>query len=66
MPIYEYQCKTCESKFEILQSINADNSELVCPDCGAEKPMKVFSSFASLGNGKAADTGRHERFPDWS
>ena len=59
MPIYEYQCKTCQSKFEILQSINADNSELVCHDCGAEKPMKVFSSFASIGNGKAAacDTG---------
>jgi putative FmdB family regulatory protein len=54
MPIYEYQCKTCQTKFEVLQAINVDNKELTCPTCGAEKPTKVFSSFASIGNGKTA------------
>jgi putative FmdB family regulatory protein len=51
MPLYEYQCKTCESKFEILQRINEGNEELECPECGAPKPKKVFSSFAAVGNG---------------
>ena len=59
MPIYEYQCETCESKFEVLEGVNADNKELKCPDCGALEPKKVFSSFASLGSTKtvACQTG---------
>ena len=59
MPIYEYQCETCESKFEVLESVNADNKDLTCPECGAFEPKKVFSSFASLGSAKtvACQTG---------
>ena len=59
MPLYEYECKTCEAKFETLQRINADNQDLVCPICGAPEPTKVFSSFASLGveKGTACQTG---------
>ena len=49
MPLYEYECKACEAKFETLQHINADNRDLVCPICGAPEPTKVFSRFASLG-----------------
>ena len=56
MPIYEYQCKKCESKFEVLQSINADNRGLICPSCDASEPTKVFSRFAPLGNGKPPTT----------
>ena len=59
MPIYEYECKACASKFEILQRINADNQDLVCPICSASKPTKVFSRFASLGveKGATSETG---------
>ncbi|MCZ6677709.1 MAG: zinc ribbon domain-containing protein [Candidatus Poribacteria bacterium] len=52
MPIYEYQCQKCTSKFEVLQSLHAEPKELACPNCGEQKPKKVFSSFASVGNGK--------------
>ncbi|MFQ6041392.1 MAG: zinc ribbon domain-containing protein [Candidatus Poribacteria bacterium] len=55
MPIYEYQCKECNSKFEVLQSINATNEGLICPKCGASEPKKVFSLFASFGSGKTAE-----------
>ena len=54
MPLYEYQCKKCKSKFEVLQGINADNKGLKCPTCGTLEPTKVFSRFASFGNGKGA------------
>ena len=59
MPLYEYQCKTCESKFEVLQGINEANDELACPDCNSLNTTKIFSLFASVGNGRAAacDTG---------
>lgn len=59
MPLYEYECKACEFKFETLQQINADRLDLVCPDCGAPEPTKVFSRFASLGleKGVTCQTG---------
>ena len=60
MPLYEYQCEGCKSKFEVLQRVNESNNKaLVCPNCGTPEPKKVFSSFASLGSGKmaACETG---------
>ena len=59
MPLYEYQCKSCESKFEVLLSINEVSDELGCPECDSFDTTKVFAPFASLGTGKSAacDTG---------
>jgi putative FmdB family regulatory protein len=55
MPIYEYQCQKCNSKFEVLQSIISNDEGLNCPECGAPEPKKLFSLFASFGSGKSAD-----------
>ena len=35
MPLYEYQCKQCEHRFEKIQSFSAPE-EKVCPECGGE------------------------------
>ena len=35
MPTYEYECKTCSHKFEVIQSISSDPVK-VCPECGKE------------------------------
>lgn len=47
MPIYEYQCSDCRDKFEVLQKVGEDGSDLKCPNCGAGNPKKVFSVFSS-------------------
>jgi putative FmdB family regulatory protein len=47
MPIYEYVCMSCESHFEELVGLNADDP--ACPDCGAAKVRKQFSVFAAHG-----------------
>jgi len=52
MPIYEYQCQKCNSKFEVLQSIIADDEGLTCPACGEPEPKKLLSLFSSLGSQK--------------
>ena len=59
MPLYEYLCKSCESKFEVLLSINEVSDELGCPECDSFDTTKVFAPFASLGTEKSAacDTG---------
>lgn len=42
-PIYEYQCKLCETKVEKLQSYR-DPPLMTCPICGQESMQKVISA----------------------
>ncbi|MCL1817686.1 MAG: hypothetical protein FWG35_02060 [Spirochaetaceae bacterium] len=35
MPTYEYECKSCSHKFEILQSMS-DPPLTTCPECGKD------------------------------
>jgi putative FmdB family regulatory protein len=49
MPIYEYRCEKCGTKFEkFVRSISA-RIELRCPQCGSEEVRKVFSLFGTSG-----------------
>jgi putative FmdB family regulatory protein len=47
MPLYEYSCRACCRRFEVLQKIGADASGVVCPNCGATNVTKQLSTFAS-------------------
>ena len=47
MPIYEYQCRRCRTRFEALRPINDNSRDLACPECGEKRPEKVFSTFAT-------------------
>ena len=42
MPIYEYKCSECGHRFEALQRIGADGSDLACPRCGTPRPEKML------------------------
>lgn len=48
MPIYEYICGDCGSKFEKLVR-NTDNNEQECPKCASGNVKRAFSTFASCG-----------------
>jgi putative FmdB family regulatory protein len=61
MPIYEYRCEKCGSKFEILRGITAIDEELKCPKCGAEKPKRLLS--AVCGAGHVVSNKGNLRFP---
>ncbi len=57
MPIYEYLCKTCETKFEELVR---DSQALTarCPKCGAPEVNRLLSPFATNNaDGIRASTG---------
>jgi putative FmdB family regulatory protein len=47
MPIYEYECRKCKERFEVIQKVDEDNSEVRCPKCYEDKPQKVLSTFSS-------------------
>jgi putative FmdB family regulatory protein len=42
MPLYEYQCKNCSERVEIIQRVSDPPSE-PCPKCGGEM-KKLFSA----------------------
>ena len=52
MPIYEYQCGSCEHRMEALQKIS-DDALTTCPECGKETLNKLISAagFRLKGDG---------------
>lgn len=52
MPIYDYQCSSCEHKMEAIQKIS-DDPLTTCPDCGKETLEKCVTapSFRLGGSG---------------
>lgn len=55
MPIYEYRCRECGDVFDAFQRVGEGGDKLNCPKCGAPRPEKLFSSFASTGGGSDSD-----------
>ncbi len=51
MPIYEYICKSCNEKFDLLQRVNSPEDETRCPKCSSKEVKKVMSSFSCAAGG---------------
>lgn len=49
MPIFEYACNQCQSRFEKL--LRRSDQEVDCPQCQSSDLRKLFSSFSSPGGG---------------
>lgn len=56
MPLYEYRCRDCGHRFEILQRLGEGAEGLACPGCGAEALAKQYSTFASATGGGNAQS----------
>lgn len=50
MPIYEFVCKPCDKRFEILTTFSRA-SEAKCPTCGSGNITRVMSAFAARTGG---------------
>ncbi|HRI45798.1 MAG TPA: zinc ribbon domain-containing protein [Ignavibacteriaceae bacterium] len=47
MPIFEYRCSECNSKFEILHKSMNHTEEVNCPVCNSVEIKKLLSSFSA-------------------
>jgi putative FmdB family regulatory protein len=59
MPIFEYLCEDCGSKFEKLvrrAPSEGGSDGLRCPSCGQEHLKQQFSTFAAHANGSPKDS----------
>ena len=55
MPVYEYECKSCDKVIEVQQKM-ADDPLTTCPECsGPVKKIMSMNSFQLKGGGWYAD-----------
>ena len=54
MPIYEYACKDCGTKFEKLVR-SSDPNGVICPSCGQDHIRQELSVFAAHSGGRQAE-----------
>ena len=47
MPLYEYKCSNCKTKFEVLHKSATQTREVPCPSCNSVQIKKLFSTFSS-------------------
>ncbi len=66
MPIYEYECKKCCERFEVLQKAGDTNEGLNCPKCGEDKPERLLSAFCSIGAKGTVSQGASHSAPGHS
>lgn len=45
MPLYEYTCNKCNSRFELLVGVGNKKTFLECPQCESKSLRKEFSVF---------------------
>jgi len=59
MPIYEYVCSDCESKFELLRPLSQASEGASCPRChkNAERVLSTFACFSTDESGLTSMVG---------
>ena len=51
MPMYEYYCAACRTRFEQLVRAPASGESAPCPECGRAKVPRVLSTIAAVRRG---------------
>lgn len=57
MPLYEYQCRSCDHRFELLVR---ESTKFECPACASaelDKQLSVFAVNASAGEAMPGSMG---------
>jgi len=61
MPVYEFLCGACGTRFQVLSSIAERDEKAVCPDCGSREVAAVLGAFAVGGHKGTLNPGTFER-----
>ena len=56
MPLYEYYCPKCQSKYEVLRSMSRSDDSATCPK-GHVGGARTLSMFASVSRGAGGGCG---------
>lgn len=51
MPVYEYFCRTCNTKHEKMRPMRDADAPLACPNCRTENSVRTLSMFVTVSAG---------------
>ena len=54
MPVYEYFCTDCRTKFDALRPMAEADKAIACEQCGGTHAARVLSVFAVIGSDGAS------------
>jgi putative FmdB family regulatory protein len=52
MPLYEYFCSSCHTKFDALRPMSEADTPIKCEQCESPRTARVLSMFFASSNGK--------------
>jgi putative FmdB family regulatory protein len=52
MPIYEYVCSDCQTKFEVMRPMSQLSKPVACEHCHSKKTRRAMSLFSASSGGK--------------
>src|SRR5260221_13685043 len=53
MPVYEYYCSHCHTKFDALRAMRQADDPIACENCERERTARVLSVFFATSAGQA-------------
>jgi len=51
MPLFEYKCMECGTKYEVLQKSSKSQEDIICPTCNSLRNKKLLSTFSASVSG---------------
>jgi len=57
MPIYEYQCQDCYTKFEVIRPMKEADSGADCVKCQSHNTKRQLSLFNATSDGRGIASG---------
>ena len=53
MPMYEYRCRKCSERFEMLRRMTDADRDVECPQCRSDEVERLLSAFSAGGCGSS-------------
>ena len=57
MPIYEYLCLDCKTRFEVLRPMRDADEPIACENCASEHTSRCVTVFFAQSSGKVVAGG---------
>jgi putative FmdB family regulatory protein len=56
MPLYEYYCADCNTKFEALRRMSQADDPIACARCKGMNTSRAISTFAAISKGGGGES----------
>ena len=50
MPLYEYECAECHTRFDALRGMSQADEPIACPHCDSDETCRMISLFSAIGD----------------